>query len=141
MQRPLDQISMIDLPKINDPRGNLTFIEGNRHIPFEIKRVFYIYDIPTAQDRGSHAHRTLHQFLVCLSGSFNVNLDDGYEKKVIRLNKPWQGLYVPPMIWASETNFDHGSICMVLASDVYNEADYYRDYEQFLAAVKEKGRS
>lgn len=136
---PLDRCRLVDLPKIADPRGNLTFIEGNKHIPFEIKRVFYIYDIPTAENRGAHAHKSLHQFLICLSGSFHVNLDDGNEKKIIRLNKPWQGLYIPPMVWASESGFDHGSISMVLASDVYNESDYYRDYDEFMRAVQQKG--
>ena len=133
--RRLDECRIIELPKIIDPRGNLTFIEEKRHIPFEIRRVFYIYDIPTAQDRGAHAHHRLQQFLVCLSGSFNVNLDDGHRKKVIQLSRPWQGLYIPSMIWASEGNFVHGSICMVLASEIYQESDYYRDYHLFLEAV------
>jgi hypothetical protein len=128
---------LIELPKILDSRGNLTFIEGNRHIPFEIKRVFFIYDIPTAANRGAHAHRTLQEFLVCMSGSFNVNLDDGYQKRIIHLNKPWQGLYLPNMIWVSESDFVHGSICMVLASTFYLEADYYRDYSEFLRDVRE----
>lgn len=133
---PLENCRIIELPKRNDPRGNLTFIEGNNHIPFEIKRIFYIYDIPTGQNRGAHAHRALHQFLVCLSGSLDVNLDDGHSKKVVHLNRPWQGLYIPPMIWGSETNFDAGTIYAVLASDFYNESDYYRDYEIFLRDAK-----
>ena len=135
MMGQLDRCILIELPKIIDPRGNLTFIEENRHIPFEIKRVFYIYDIPTEVNRGAHAHRTLKEFIVCLSGSFNVNLDDGYQKKIIQMNKPWQGLYVPNKIWISESNFVHGSICMVLASDFYKETDYYRDYDLFLKDV------
>ena len=134
----LDLCRLIELPKVSDPRGNLTFIEENRHIPFEIKRVFFIYDIPTGQSRGAHAHRISQQFLVCMSGSFNVNLDDGYQKKIVHLDKPWQGLYIPSMIWASESEFAHGSICMVLASDLYQETDYYRDYSVFLTDVSEQ---
>ena len=132
----IKECKLIQLPKITDPRGNLTFIESTRHIPFDIKRVFYIYDVPTATDRGAHAHKTLHQFLICLSGSFDVSVDDGYNQSVIHLNRPWQGLHIPPMIWASEINFDPGSICLVLASDLYDETDYYRDYSIFLERVK-----
>ncbi|WP_020069841.1 sugar 3,4-ketoisomerase [Paraburkholderia caledonica] len=135
---PLFDCKIIDLPKIADPRGNLTFMEGRRHIPFDIKRVFYIYDIPTGGSRGAHAHKELHQFLICLSGSFDVALDDGTDKKTIRLNRPWQGLHIPPMIWAAELNFDPGSVCLVLASMAFNESDYYRDYDQFLAALKSR---
>lgn len=124
----------ISLPKIVDPRGNLTFIEGNVHIPFEIKRVFYLYDVPTAEGRGAHAHKTLQEFLICLGGSFDVTLDDGSEQQVVHVNRPWKGLYVPPMIWAAEVNFDPGTTCLVLASKLYDEADYYRDYEEFLHA-------
>jgi dTDP-4-dehydrorhamnose 3,5-epimerase-like enzyme len=138
MTHPLEVCTIIDLPKINDPRGNLTFIEENKHIPFEVKRVFYIYDIPTGQNRGAHAHKMLHQFLICLSGSLDVNLDDGHNKKTIHLNRPWQGLYIPPMIWGSETNFDPGTIYIVLASSFYDESDYYRDYELFLKDVHGK---
>ena len=127
---------LIQLPKISDPRGNLTFIEGHNHIPFDIKRVFYLYDVPTAEGRGAHAHRELYQFLICLSGSFDVAVDDGTEQATIHLNRPWQGLLVPPMIWASEINFDPGSVCLVLASMLYDEADYIRDHDTFL---REKG--
>jgi len=128
----------IDLPKISDPRGNLTFIESGRNIPFEIKRVFYIYDVPTASDRGAHAHKNLHQFLICLSGSFDVEIDDGYEKKIIHLNRPWNGLHIPPMFWASEINFDPGTVCLVLTSDFYDETDYIRNYNEYLAIKKVK---
>ena len=127
---------LIELPKISDPRGNLTFIEGVRHVPFDIRRVFYLYDVPTGAGRGAHAHRQLQQFLICLSGSFDVELDDGRERKVVHLNRPWKGLLVPSMIWAAEVNFDPGSVCMVLASAAYDESDYIRDHAQFL---KEKG--
>jgi hypothetical protein len=129
----IDSCLILDLPKKNDPRGNLTFIEGGHHIPFNISRVFYLYDVPTEESRGAHAHLRLHQFLICLAGSFDVSLDDGTNKKQVHLNRPWKGLYIPPMIWAAEINFDAGSVCMVLASDVYLESDYIRDYQSFLA--------
>jgi dTDP-4-dehydrorhamnose 3,5-epimerase-like enzyme len=132
----IENFKIVDLPKITDPRGNLTFIEGGVHVPFDIKRVFYLYDVPTAADRGAHAHKTLHQFLICLSGSFDVAMDDGKDKRVIHLNRPWQGLSIPPMIWASEINFDPGSVCLVLVSDVYDEADYIRDYDQFITTIR-----
>lgn len=135
---PVSDCKIIDLPKIVDPRGNLTFLEGGRHVPFDIKRVFYLYDIPTGESRGAHAHKELHQFLICLSGSFDVALDDGTNKKTVHLNRPWQGLHIPPMIWAAELNFDAGSVCLVLASMAFNESDYYRDYDQFLAALKSR---
>ncbi len=122
----------IDLPTIKDPRGSLTFLEGNEHIPFSIKRIFYIYDVPTEEGRGVHAHHQLHEFLICLSGSFDVTLDDGTERTVVHLNRPWKGLHIPPMIWAAEVNFDPGSVCLVLASDHYSAEDYIRDYEKYL---------
>jgi len=128
----IDDCRVLDLPRINDPRGNLTFLEGGRHVPFDVRRVFYIYDVPTEESRGAHAHRTLQQFLICLSGSFDVAIDDGVSKGRIHLNRPWKGLLIPPMIWAAEVNFDAGSVCLVLASEVYREADYIRDYAEFL---------
>lgn len=127
----LDECALIELPKINDARGNLTFAEGLRHVPFEIRRVFYLYDVPTGESRGAHSHREQHQFLICLSGSFDVELDDGRERRTIHLNRPWRGLHVPPTIWAAEVNFDPNSVCLVLASDHYSEADYIRDYAEF----------
>jgi hypothetical protein len=134
----IENCKLIDLQKINDPRGNLTFIEGNRHIPFEIKRVFYLYDVPSGSNRGAHAHKSLHQFLICLAGSFDVTLDDGVSQDTVHLNRPWKGLHIPPMVWAAEVNFDPGSICLVMASEYFDESDYFRDYDQFLAAVSEK---
>ena len=104
------------------------------HVPFPIERVFYLYDVPTEEGRGAHAHREQHQFLICLSGSFDVEVNDGTERRKIHLNRPWKGLHVPPMIWAAEINFDPGSVCLVLASARYSEADYIRDYDEFLAA-------
>jgi dTDP-4-dehydrorhamnose 3,5-epimerase-like enzyme len=127
---------IIELPKISDPRGNLTFIEETNHLPFNIKRVFYIYDIPTAESRGAHAHKKNEQFIICLSGSLDVCLDDGTEKKTIHLNRPWQGLHVPALIWASESNFDPGTLYMVLASELYDEDEYIRDYDNFLNAAR-----
>lgn len=137
----IENCRIIVLPKIVDPRGNLTFVEGNRHIPFDIKRVFYLYDVPTGADRGAHAHKKLHQLIICLSGSFDVSLDDGTQKNVVHLNRPWQGLHIPPMIWAAEINFDPGSICLVFASDEYDESDYYRDYGDYIKAVASMQRT
>jgi len=131
-RRSVHDCNILDLPKVADPRGNLTFIEGEKHVPFEIKRVFFLYDVPTEEGRGAHAHKTLHQFLVCLSGSFDVQLDDGENRTSVHLNRPWRGLHIPPMVWAAEANFDAGSVCLVLASDVFNESDYIRNYEDFI---------
>ena len=121
-----------------DPRGNLTFMEELNHVPFDIKRIFYIYDVPTAANRGAHAHHNLKQFVICLSGSFDVLLDDGRHKKTVHLNRPWQGLFIPPMVWASEENFDPGSICLVLTSELYDPSSYIRDYNSFLKLVDAK---
>lgn len=120
-----------------DPRGNLTFIEQNKHIPFHIKRIFYIYDVPAGESRGAHAHHNLQQFIICVSGGFNVELDNGFNKKTVHLNRPWQGLYVPPLVWSAATNFDPGSVCVVLVSELYDEDDYIRDYKKFLKIVSE----
>ena len=125
---------IIALPKISDPRGNLTFIEGGQHLPFEIQRVYYLYDVPGGAERGGHAHKALHAFIVAMSGSFDVVLDDGREKKRIHLNRSYHGLYICPMIWRELDNFSSGSVCMVLASTRYDEADYYRHYDEYLQA-------
>ena len=130
----LTECRIIDLPKINDPRGNLTFIEGGRHVPFEIKRVYYLYDVPGGAERGGHAHRALHEFIIAMSGSFDVSLDDGTQKKRFHLNRSYFGLYVRPMIWREIDNFSSGSVCMVLASNFYDESDYYRNYDEFIRA-------
>lgn len=133
----VDECRIINLPKISDPRGNLTFIENSRHIPFDIKRVYYLYDIPGGSDRGTHAHKNLHQFIVAMSGSFDIELDDGINKKHFHLNRSHYGLYVCPMMWRLLDNFSSGAVCMVLASNLYSSHDYLRDYESFLAAAKE----
>jgi hypothetical protein len=130
----LAECRIIDLPKINEPRGNLTFIEGGRHVPFEIKRVYYLYDVPGGAERGGHAHRNLHQLIIALSGSFDVILDDGTQRKRFHLNRSYYGMYVCPMIWRELDNFSSASVCMVLASNLFDEADYYRDYEVFVQA-------
>ncbi len=132
----INNCKIIDLPKIHDPRGNLTFIEGNNHIPFDIKRVYYLYDVPGGAERGGHGHKALHQLIIAMSGSFDIILDDGIEKKRIHLNRSYQGLYVCPMIWRELDNFSSGSVCMVLASNIYDESDYYRNYDDFLRNVK-----
>jgi dTDP-4-dehydrorhamnose 3,5-epimerase-like enzyme len=134
----LDKCKMIDLPKIGDPRGNLTFIEGGRHVPFDIRRVYYLYDVPGGAERGGHGHKDLHQLIIAMSGSFDVVLDDGKNKRRIHLNRSYNGLYVCPMIWRELDNFSSGSVCMVLASNYYDESDYYRDYQEFLTAVSQK---
>lgn len=126
---------VIDLPKNSEPRGNLTFVEGGIHVPFDIKRVYYLYDIPGGAERGGHAHKALHQLIIAMSGSFDVMLDDGREKKRFHLARSYYGLYVCPMIWRELTNFSSGSVCMVLASNLYDENDYYRNYEEFLKEV------
>ena len=131
----LNDCKIIELPKITDPRGNLTFIEGGSHIPFDIRRVYYLYDVPGGAERGGHGHKELHQLIVAMSGSFDIVLDDGREKRRFHLNRSYYGLYVCPMIWRELDNFSSGSVCMVLASNLYDESDYYRDYEQFLTAL------
>ena len=136
MKPLLDNCRIIDLPKIADARGNLTFVEGGNHIPFDIARVYYLYDVPGGAERGGHAHKELRQLIIAMSGSFDVVLDDGTEKKRFHLNRSYQGLIVTPMIWRELDNFSSGSVCMVLASNRYDEADYYRDYDAYIADRK-----
>lgn len=132
---------IIELPKIYDPRGNLTFIEGGEHIPFDIQRVYYLYDVPGGSERGGHAHRNLEQLIIAMSGSFDVVLDDGFEKKRFHLNRSYYGLYVNTMVWRELDNFSSGSVSMVLASNKYTEDDYIRDYPEFLRNVKNSSAS
>lgn len=132
----IDNCRIVDLPRITDPRGNLTFVEAGRHIPFDIRRVYYLYDVPGGAERGGHAHKALHQLIIAMSGSFDVHLDDGTGRKVVHMNRSYYGLYICPMIWREIDNFSSGAVCMVLASDFYDEADYYRDYAAFAAAAR-----
>lgn len=133
----VDDCAIIDLPKITDPRGNLTFIEANRHVPFEIRRVYYLYDVPGGESRGGHAHHKLQQYVIAASGSFDVVVDDGTRRKSFFLNRSYYGLYIPRMVWREIENFSSGSICLVLASEPYEESDYIRDYDAFVRAVSE----
>lgn len=130
-QGSIEHCRLVELPRIHDPRGNLTFVEGGNHIPFDIKRVYYLYDVPGGAERGGHAHRALRQLIISMSGSFDIVLDDGKGTKRFHLNRSYFGLYVCPMIWRTIDNFSSGSVCMVLASNTYDEADYYRDYDEF----------
>jgi len=127
---------IIELPKISDPRGNLTFIESKKHIPFEIKRVYYLYDVPGGETRGGHAHKRLHQFIIAASGSFDVIVDEGLSRERFHLNRSYYGLYVPPMVWRELDNFSSGSVCLALASEPYDEEDYIRDYDVFVAMAR-----
>ena len=124
--------SLFELNKVHNLEGNLTYIYQNVHVPFEINRVFYTYDIPGGESRGAHAHQECHQFIVAASGSFEVVLDDGVNKRTVLLNRPFWGLHVPPGIWSAEQGFSSGSICLVLASHTFSEEDYIRDYDEFL---------
>lgn len=130
---------IIELPKIADDRGNLTFIEGDKHMPFEIKRAYWIYDVPGGEFRGSHAYRNLLELIVALSGSFDVVLDDGNEKRTYSLNRSYYGLYVPNLLWRSLANFSTNSLCLILASDKYDEREYIRDYNDFVKEISRHG--
>jgi hypothetical protein len=124
--------SILTLPKVANRAGNITALQSNIELPFSTQRVFYLYDVPGGESRGAHAHKLCHQFLVAVSGSFEVLLDDGKTKRLVQLNRPYFGLHIPPYIWSSEINFSSGSICLVLASEKYSEEDYIRDYEEFI---------
>jgi hypothetical protein len=131
----LDQAQIMELRRISNPKGNLTPVEGGQDVPFEIARVYYLYDVPGGESRGGHAHRRLRQFIVAVSGSFEVVLDDGTDRRAFSLNRSYYGLYVPAMLWRELDNFSSGSVCLVLASDHFEETDYIRDYQTFLAEV------
>lgn len=126
------ECALISLPKIENRAGNITFVNNNVEIPFQVKRIFYLYDIPGGASRGAHAHKECHQFLIAASGAFEVLLNDGKVQRQISLNQPYFGLHIPPGIWASEINFSSGAICLVLASEFYDEKDYIREYDEFL---------
>ncbi|MYM25462.1 WxcM-like domain-containing protein [Duganella sp. FT135W] len=131
----LDEARLIDLPKFHDPRGNLSVIEGGQHVPFDIKRVYYLYDVPGGSSRAGHGHLELQQFFIAMSGSFDVIVDDGYNRKKIHLNRSYYGLYVPGMMWREVENFSSGGVCLVLASTRYDPSDYYFDYDEFVQAA------
>ena len=128
----IQNCKIVELPRITDNRGNLTFIEEKKHFPFEIKRLYYLYDVPANLERGGHAHKKLHQLMIAISGKFDVEVDDVANKQSFTLSCPSEGLYICPGIWRDLKNFSLGSVCLVLASDFYSEDDYYRDYNQFL---------
>jgi hypothetical protein len=127
---------VVEFPRINDARGNLSFIESRKHLPFAIERVYYLYDVPGGETRGGHGHRKLEQMFIAMSGSFDLVLDDGFERKTFSLNRSYRGVYVSSMIWRELENFSSGSVCLVLASHRYEEADYIRDYNEFLQEAR-----
>jgi len=132
---PIDQAQIITFPKNTEPRGNLSFIEGNNHIPFAIKRIYYLYDVPSGATRGGHAHKTLNEVIIALSGSFDVMLDDGAKIKRVFLNRPHYGLHIPPGLWRELENFSSNSVALALASNIYDEDDYIRNYDVFKKMV------
>ena len=131
----IEECIFIEFPKVSDPRGNLTFVESQRHVPFKINRVYYLYDVPGGATRAGHAHKDLKQVITAISGSFDVHLDDGKKTKVIQLNRPNIGLFVPPLTWRVLDNFSSGAVCLSIVSDYYKEIDYFRDYDEFIAYV------
>ena len=132
----LGDCKLIELPKIADPRGNLTFIEDGSRLPFKIRRVYYLYDVPAGATRAGHGHKRLEQIMIAISGSFDVDLDDGRAKRKYHLNRPYCGLYLPPMVWRETSNFSSGSVCLVVASQLFDESDYYRNYEDFVKMAR-----
>lgn len=128
--------AIIELPRVHNRGGNISIAENTKHLPFDVKRVFYIYDIPGGEDRGAHAHKNCHQFLVAVSGSFEIEMDDGVTKRTVQLSRPYYGLHIPPSIWAAEKSFSSGSVCLVMASHKYDEKDYIRNYDAFLKFTK-----
>jgi oxalate decarboxylase/phosphoglucose isomerase-like protein (cupin superfamily) len=136
----LEDCREIELPKIHDPRGNLTFIESGIHVPFEIKRVYYLYDVPGGATRAGHAHKKLQQVLVAIAGSFDVLLDDGKKRELHHLNRSYCGLYIYPLTWRVIDNFSSGAVCLSIVSAFYDESDYFRDYDKFLHAIGEQPR-
>lgn len=132
----IDDCKMVDFQKFESSQGNLSALYGESQVPFAIKRVFYLYDVPGGAERGGHAHRALQQLIVAASGAFEVVLDDGYNRRTVALNRSYYGLYVPSMVWAQVTGFCTGAVCLVFASLVYDEPDYIRDYEEFVATVR-----
>ena len=136
MITPAGLVREIELPQIHDPRGDLTFVEGGNHLPFDIARVYYLYNVPVDANRGGHAHKELEQVVFALSGSFRMTVDDGVQKSEHWLRDPRKGLYISKLVWREMDCFSQGAVCMVLASHRYDEADYYREYDEFLAAAR-----
>jgi uncharacterized RmlC-like cupin family protein len=133
----MNRVKRIDFPVIHDERGNLSFIENSSHIPFDMQRVYYLYDVPGGSERGGHAHKELQQVIIAMSGSFDIVLDDGFERMIYQLNRSSFGLYIPVMIWRELNNFSSGAVCLVLASSKYDEKDYIRDYNEFIKLARE----
>lgn len=129
---------ILQLPKISNSMGSISFAENFTHVPFEMKRIYYIYDLPEHASRGAHGHKKLQQLVIAIAGSFDFVIDDGFDKKTFRLDRPDQGLYITPMIWRDLCNFSANSICLVLASELYDESDYYRDYDSFLKDARKE---
>jgi len=129
--------SIIEMPRLKNRAGNISIVENQDNLPFDVKRIFYIYDIPGGEDRGAHAHKECHQFLIAVSGSFEIEMDDGVNKRTVQLNRPYYGLHIPPGIWAAEKGFSSGAICLVLASEGFDEKDYIRDYNNFIKIKNE----
>jgi hypothetical protein len=132
MKNTVYNCGIVELPKVHNRAGNITAIENQITAPFDVKRVYYLYDVPGGEDRGGHAHKELQQFIIAVSGAFDVLLEDGINKKVIHLDRPYIGLHIVPGIWRELLNFSSGAICLVLASEIYTERDYIRDYSTFL---------
>jgi hypothetical protein len=139
MARSVSDCEIVKLPKVQATSGNITYVNNSIDAPFNVRRIFYIYDIPSGEDRGAHAHKECHQLLVAITGAFEVEVFDGKQKSRFLLNQPDQGLHIPPGIWASEINFSGGGICLVLASHEYDEEDYVRDYHEYLEFKKPYG--
>ena len=136
----LSKVRLLEFPKICDPRGNLSFAEGGCHVPFPIRRVFYIYDVPGGETRGSHAHKQCSEVLIAVAGSFEVRLSDGKEERIIRLNRANRGVLIPPGLWRTMSDFTTGTVALAFASELYDEADYIRDYDEFLTYTALKHR-
>lgn len=137
----MSDCKIIDLPKHEDPRGNLSVIEGGVHIPFDIKRVYYLYDVPGGSSRAGHGHKELQQLIIAMSGSFDVIVDDGFERKKFHLNRSYYGLYIPKLMWREVENFSSGGVCLVLASTKYEQDDYYHNYDDFVDIVRGKNQT
>lgn len=133
--------SIVELPRIKNRAGNITPLNNSEHIPFDVKRVFYIYDIPGGEGRGAHSHKECHQFIIAASGSFEIEMDDGINKRTVTLNRPYYGLHIPPGIWAAEKEFSSGAVCLVLASQKYDDTDYIRDYNDYIIFKQKNGKT